>query len=231
MTDAEEWLVDLRRVQSAPPTTSRVIAKEEMRILELFSGTGSVGKVFAALGWEVTSLDILPGATITVDVLLWDYHSHAPPGHYDFIWASPPCTQYSIARSTGGPRDLDGADRVVERTLEIIRYYQPKAWLMENPQTGLLKHREVVRGIPHRDVCYCKYGFKYRKATRLWGYLPGFEPRPMCTSASPCEWRAGNRHTVHAQRGTSANSTGAPREQLYAIPAQLCVDVAHAAGA
>ena len=49
------------------------------------------------------------------------------------------------------------ADSIVARTLEIIRHLQPKGWLMENPATGLLKTREVVAGIPFRDVCYCTY--------------------------------------------------------------------------
>ena len=72
-----------------------------MRLLELFSGTGSVGRVFQARGWDVLSLDADPnaGADITSDILAWDFRSF-PPDHFHCIWASPPCTEYSIARTT-----------------------------------------------------------------------------------------------------------------------------------
>ena len=87
-----------------------------MRLLELFSGTGSIGRAFEALGWEVISLDINPGATITSNILDWDY-KNSDPGTFDFIWASPPCTEYSIARSRARrPRDLEGADTIVSKT-------------------------------------------------------------------------------------------------------------------
>ena len=56
-----------------------------MRILDLFSGTHSVGKVARALGHEVLSLD-LSGADINMDVLDWDYTTY-PIGRFDFIWA------------------------------------------------------------------------------------------------------------------------------------------------
>ena len=44
------------------------------RLLELFSGTGSVGRAFAELGWEVVSLDLDPNAepTICADVCSWE---------------------------------------------------------------------------------------------------------------------------------------------------------------
>lgn len=51
-----------------------------MRVLELFSGTGSVGKVCREKGWEVISLD-LKGADINTDILDWDYASAYPVGH------------------------------------------------------------------------------------------------------------------------------------------------------
>ena len=44
-----------------------------MRILELFAGTGYVGKVFKELGWEVVSMDRDMEADIKKDMMDWDY--------------------------------------------------------------------------------------------------------------------------------------------------------------
>ena len=63
-----------------------------MRLLELCSGTKSVGNVAEILGYEVTSLD-LKNADINTDILNWDYTTYEPK-HFDFVWASPPCTEY-----------------------------------------------------------------------------------------------------------------------------------------
>ena len=51
---------------------------------------------------------------------------------------------------------------------ECGTYCARPSFLGENPQTGLLKTREVVKGLPFVDVDYCAFGAVYRKRTRLW---------------------------------------------------------------
>jgi len=94
------------------------------KLLELFSGTGSVGDVARELGYEVISLDRDMKATIQCDILDWDPNVY-PGGYFDVIWASPPCTEYSRAKTTG-VRDIEGANKVVERTLDIISHFEPQ---------------------------------------------------------------------------------------------------------
>ena len=130
-----------------------------MRLLELFGGTGSVGEAFRAHVYEVVSLekDSSFKPTIREDILARDYTCY-PTQHIDVVWASPECTQYSIARSNAKtPRNLDYADALVQRALEIIKYFNPRAWYIENPASGLLKTRQVMHLLPCVEVSYCKW--------------------------------------------------------------------------
>ena len=107
-------------------------------IIRIVSGTGSVGSAIAARGWEVVSLDLDPKtkATIHENILTWNKVS--PSGCFDAIWASPCCTHYSCARrGAKTPRNLELADSLVCKSLEIIDYFQPKTWFIENPATGM----------------------------------------------------------------------------------------------
>ena len=192
-----------------------------MRVLELFSGTGSVGNVCRRLGCEVTSLDRDMPADIRMDILDWHYAS-LPPNSFDVIWASPPCTEYSRAK-TVGVRKLDEANAIVKRTLEIIRYFNPRYWMMENPQTGLLKHQSVVADLPYNDLDYCKYGMPYRKRTRLWNNIEAWTPRPLCKK--DCGHMVGNIHEQCAQRSPPLHLTSVRQRfrarNLYKVPEPL----------
>jgi hypothetical protein len=65
---------------------------------------------------------------------------------------------------------LDGADRLVHKALEIIRYFKPERWYLENPRMGLLKDRPCMENIPFVDVDYCQFAdWGSQKPTRIWG--------------------------------------------------------------
>ena len=198
-----------------------------MKLLELFSGTGSVGTVCKDMGWTVVSLD-LKGADINCDILQWKYKKY-PVKYFDMIWASPPCVEYSIAKQTG-VRKIEEANKIVMKTLEIIKYFKPRVWFIENPQTGLLKKQSFMEGLPYFDIDYCKYGMPYRKRTRLWTNLDTWTPRPLCKK--DCESMDGNRHKETAQRAPSGKKEFwkegyilFKQRDLYRIPQALVEEI------
>lgn len=137
-----------------------------MKVLELFSGTGSVGKCCTSLGWDVVSVDMILPADHECDIMDFDYKQY-DKNEFDIVWASPPCTEYSKAKSVG-VRDIEGANKIVLKTIEIIDYFNCEYWFMENPQTGYLKKQSFMEPLPYVDCDYCMYGKPYRKRTRIW---------------------------------------------------------------
>jgi len=160
-----------------------------MKVLELFSGTGSVGKVCEEMGYEVISLD-LKGADINVNILEWD-HTIYPIGYFDIIWASPPCDTFSNLRQCWYGRKLKAhkeifskelaiKDReeigvpILRKTEAIIEYFQPRLWFIENPKSGSMKD---YIDKPFYDVDYCRYSdWGYKKPTRIWTNKKDFIP-------------------------------------------------------
>ena len=148
-----------------------------MKVLELFSGTKSFKKAILKRfpDAEVISLDFEPkhSPDILTDILEWDYKSIE---NVDIIWASPNCKEYSQCK-TIGVRDLEYADSLVKKALEIIDYHKPKYWFLENPSTGLLKTRPFMADLPFYNVDYCMYGNDCKKPTRVWTNVKNFKPK------------------------------------------------------
>ena len=197
-----------------------------MRILELFSGTGSLAKVARAQGHEVVTLDICPrhNPTICVSILGWD-HSVYPPDYFQYIHASCPCQAYSRARSTGGPRPLDLADSLVEKTLAVFSHFSTALWTVENPASSMLWKRPVARPLLEQiaKTSYCRYDFDYRKNTWFANNF-ALELRPQCDGT--CGKMIGKKHKNHAQRGGGgAESVCHSLDKLHSIPPTLCEDI------
>lgn len=171
-----------------------------MIIFDFFAGTGSSTQAFKDAGHTVISfeLDNSFEATENVNVmslnaaeLIYKY------GQPDFVWASPPCTAFSVA-SMGHHWQSGGANPVpkthsallsqelVAYTLKLIQALNPtKGWLMENPR-GMLRKLPVVEGYPRRTVTYCTYGDSRMKPTDLWGTVEGWTHREPCKNGQGC---------------------------------------------
>ncbi len=190
-------------------------------LLELFSGTGSIGHAFESLGWELISVDNDPRANAT---FCWDVAKFDTTrlDEVDVIWASPPCTMYSKARTRGPSDDLGASDALVRTVLEIAESFGNPPLFIENPWTGALKTRNILDSLTLRVVDYCKYGTPYRKRTAIWTNTKWRPSKPLCMH--DCNSSVGSKHSTRAQQGGPGHSFS--QRDLYRIPAPLCDEIA-----
>ena len=203
-----------------------------MKVLELFAGSRSVGKVAEEMGFEVFSVDInnFDGIDLVKDIeFLTPEDILFQP---DIIWASPPCTTYSIAavshhRLNGNPISdfAIKSDKLVLKTLELITYFQCK-YFIENPR-GMLRKQKFMSGIPRTTVTYCSYGDDRMKPTDIWSNNikdiftnDGWSPKPICFN--------GNKKCHHepAPRGSRTGTQGMKNNyERSKVPYELCKEI------
>ena len=110
------------------------------------------------------------------------------------------------------------------RTLDIVDHFMPKFFILENPQTGLLKSQDFMTNLHWYDV-------DYRKRTRLWTNLTTWTPRPLCRKDCDSMTEDRTRHIEQAQElpicpvETWATQRRHTREELYKIPPDLIKDL------
>ena len=203
-----------------------------MKILELFAGSRSIGKVAKQLEYEVFSSDIkqFGGIDYIVDILDFDYKRvlFVP----DAIWASPPCTGFSVASIgnhwTGGKGAyIPKSDTarlgilLVQKTIQIINHYQSLnpnlIWYIENPR-GVLRKMPFIEELDRRTITYCQYGDERMKPTDIWTNNKNWIPRQMCKNGDKC-------HTP-APRGSKTGTQGLKGAyERSRIPPELCLEV------
>ncbi len=164
-------------------------------MIELYSGSGTVARTFAAKGFKTLTVDNDPKLTpdYCVDITATDSDNYRALGFDQpgFIWASPDCRKWSWASgarnefraANNDPLSQESQDAVdmVKHTLALIEELDPTYWVLENPDHGALKDQDFMKKYPTTRVMYCAYGLKYQKRTRLWGrFPPSWIPRTIC---------------------------------------------------
>lgn len=212
---------------------------ERMKVLELFSGTESFSKVARERGHETFTVDINPDFKPDLVRDIMELKPEDIPFKPDFIWASPPCTHFSVASiyrhwKDGKPKHEGTlkAIEIVKKTIKLIKELNPKYFIIENPR-GMLRKQEFMKHLKRDTVTYCQYGLEYMKPTDLWNNLDKWIPKKMCSPKSPCHIRSprGSKFGVQglkARKGFHPDSryTVSRNPVLRAIvPKQLCEEI------
>lgn len=202
-----------------------------MKVLELFAGSRSIGKVCDELGHEVFSSDWteFEGIDYVTDINKFDINK--VPFVPDVIWASPPCTTFSVA-SIGKHWDMNRRPKtqdaimglqILKKTMEIIqmyKHYNPNLiWYIENPRGMMRKVNEwnFIKHVRH-TVTYCQYGDTRMKPTDIWTNNYNWSPRPACKNGMSCH--------VSAPRGSRTGTQGLKGAYVRSqIPKELCTEI------
>lgn len=212
-----------------------------MKIVELFAGTKSIGKEAWARGHQIVTVDNNPDfvCDITGDILSINPRNIILSGcgfqDVDMLWASPPCTTFSVASLghhwTGGRNAYIPKTeacklglKLLDRTVYLICYFKPKIWFIENPRGVMRKlingifDNYHLKGITRHTLTYCQYGDTRMKPTDIWTNCKTWNPKPMCKNGSPCH--------ESAPRGSRTGTQGLKNNTLRSImPPELCREI------
>lgn len=190
-------------------------------MLELFSGSGNMARAFREQGYKTLTIDLHEDADIQEDIreVTVNMILEHLGGYPTVIWASPPCTQFSIASiSTHWKHHkppIEGTE-LLAHTLRLIIQLQPKKWYIENPM-GMMRKLPIMEHLPRRTLTFCQYGDNAMKPTDVWTNVPLFHPRK-CKNGMLCHERAPRGSKTGTQGKRNAKDRGT-------LPMQLCREV------
>jgi hypothetical protein len=204
-----------------------------MKLLELFAGSRSWGKIAKQLGYEVFSVDwkkfegidlVIDIEYLTEDILPW-----IP----DVVIDGRPCTTYSMAaishhRFVDGSPKTEFAQKCDRMNIKLNNLY--KKWgciyYIENPR-AMLRKMDFMKGMDRTTVTYCSYGDTRMKPTDIFSnnirdmFNPkGWQPKSLCFN--------GNKKCHHepAPRGSKTGTQGLKNNyERSKVPYNLCYEI------
>ena len=199
-----------------------------MKVLELFAGSCSFSNVAATYGFETYTTDIKQFGDIDTVSDIFDFDYKNLDFQPDIIWASPPCTTFSVAScgkhwtapDENGLRypktnEAEVGLKILEKTIEIMHYLNPKYYFIENPR-GLMRKMLLVQPFDRYTVSYCQYGDTRMKPTDIWTNLE-FDAK-LCKNGATC-------HEA-APRGSRTGTQGLKNNhERSKIPYLLCREI------
>jgi site-specific DNA-cytosine methylase len=202
-----------------------------MKAIDMFCGRKSFAKNAEKAGFDVFSVDIdgsfSPSLTknileMTIDDIPEEFRN------CDILWASPPCTCYSVASIgrnwTGGKgayipkrKETVEALQILRKLISLIDEIKPKVWFIENP-VGVMRKMPEMQNFQRHTVTYCQYGDTRMKPTDIWTNSTTWQPRPRCKNGSPCH--------ESAPRGSKTGTQGLKTaKDRSVVPDELCMEI------
>ena len=190
-----------------------------MKTIELFCGTKSFSKVAEARGHSTYTYDREDRfhPDICSNILDIDGVSRA-----DVLWASPPCTAFSVASigcswcANYHPKRVETALGMayVLKTIELIKNSEPTYWFIENP-VGVMRKMAFLEPYKRHTVTYCQYGDTRMKPTDIWTNCAVWTPRPRCSNGDTCHESAPRGSRTGTQGLSGAVERGAIPSDLF----------------
>jgi len=203
-----------------------------MKVLELFAGSRSIWKVCDDLWCEVFSTDLYQLEKINLSKDILDFNIDDVPFIPDVIWASPPCTWFSVAAIGKNwvkweectPK-TDSARlwiKILDRSFFLIKEFQKLnpnlIFFIENPRWKMRKAPQLKNFGRRETVTYCQYWYSYMKPTDIWTNSKSWIPKKMCKNWMPCH--------QSAPRGSKTWVQWLKWDYLRSmIPEELCIEI------
>ena len=178
----------------------KILGQKQPYLIEFFSGSKTVSKTAEnTFNYKTFTIDIEEKfkPDLHADILQLGKNSIPGTGETFIIWASVPCTYFTILNIPNHwekityasrkyyylpkTKEARNAIKLLEKTLYLIKKINPTYFFIENPR-GALRHMPQMRNIPIHTVSYHDYGLDYYKPTDIFTNCPFLELKKLKTS-------------------------------------------------